>query len=94
MESTNTRYVRRSSSLLNYGPQFSYQESWSHSSFLRAFAYTFGLLVLMFSLLFPPVRWLVSYLMPSGTGPSLEAREKGFVFIQVFGESEVNNVFL
>jgi short subunit dehydrogenase-like uncharacterized protein len=89
MENTNTRYVRRSASLLKYGSGFSYYETWTHSSFLKAFAYAFGIMTLIVLVWIRPFRWLLQKALPPGSGPSLEARKSGFMWVEVYGVSEV-----
>ena len=89
MENTNTRYVRRTASLLEYGPKFKYSEVKSNKSFRNALVFTCGIVTMMWSVIFPPVRWFISWLFPPGTGPSKEARDNGVVHIETFGDSEV-----
>jgi short subunit dehydrogenase-like uncharacterized protein len=89
MENTNTRYVRRSCSLLKYGSGFSYYEAWTHSSFFKALLHAVGILTLIVLVMIRPFRWLLQKALPPGSGPSLEARKSGFMWVEVYGVSEV-----
>ena len=89
MESANTRYVRRSASLLDYGSHFKYSEAWTHSSFLKAALYASAFIVAMVTIWWYPVRWALSRMLPPGSGPSEKSRKNGFMKVEVYGTSEV-----
>ena len=103
MEHPNTRYVRRSASLLNYGSCFQHAETWTHSSLFRALLFTFTLFFGFILLLFSPIRWVVGKLYPPGyvfilkmnnlypkmcrSGPSKQFLESGYLLMEVYGLS-------
>ncbi|KAJ3011757.1 hypothetical protein HKX48_006651 [Thoreauomyces humboldtii] len=93
MESTNSRYVRRSNHLLGnaYGPSFSYLETQSQSNVLVA-AVAAGVTVAAgAALVVPPVQWVVSYLankfVPAGSGPSDEQIRTGHFTTRSIGHA-------
>lgn len=91
MEGVNMRMVRRSSSLLGYGPEFQYCEGFSTSNFVIAFIAAFLSVLLYISsilLLSSHVRNLVAWVIPPGTGPSEATRKKGFFDISLIGEAK------
>ncbi|KAI8589691.1 Saccharopine dehydrogenase-domain-containing protein [Geranomyces variabilis] len=93
MESTNTRYVRRSNALLGnaYGPNFSYAETMASDNFLGAAAKTVGGGIFGAALMLPPVQWLASWAankyIPAGSGPSDKEIETGHFTCKAVGET-------
>ncbi|KAJ3305603.1 hypothetical protein HDV03_001248 [Kappamyces sp. JEL0829] len=98
MEMTNLRLVRRSNALLDYGPTFQYGEAMASGNVVFAFFITVAIAIGGFLFLFSPVRWLASKALPAGTsadltrplgtGPSKEAREKGYFKVDLYGEAK------
>ena len=88
MEATNLKVVRRSNSLLGYGPTFQYGEGMASSNMVFAFFITISIAIGGFLIFFPPVRWLISKIMPPGSGPTPEQRKNGFFSIELFGKSK------
>jgi short subunit dehydrogenase-like uncharacterized protein len=75
----NTRIVRRSHSILDYGAHFSYREVQRHRDPLTALGFSAGLGALAGGLAFGPTRKLLDKLLPGpGEGPSEKARRSGF----------------
>ena len=73
MATYNTRIVRRSSELLNYGPDFAYREVSAYSNPVIAAGFTAGLGALAGGLSFGPTRKVLDKLLPDpGEGPSRE----------------------
>lgn len=93
MESTNTRYVRRSNALLNqaYGPNFSYSETQGQPNIFAAGLVTAAGAVAGSMLLFPPAQWVAKWatnkMLPPGTGPSKEQIEHGYFKCRLVGIS-------
>jgi len=78
MATYNTRIVRRSSELLQYGPDFHSREVSAYGNPLVAAGFTAGLGALAGGLSFPPTRKLLDRVLPDpGQGPSEKARENG-----------------
>lgn len=67
------------SNLLGYGDKFQYEEMLATGGPISA-AITSSFLYFSFiSLaLIKPLRWLLGYLIPAGTGPSVESQKSGF----------------
>lgn len=71
MASYNTRVVRRSAVLLDYGPRFRYREISAYTNPVIALVATSGLGALTGGLAFPPTRKLLDRVLPGpGEGPS------------------------
>ena len=86
MASYNTRIVRRSAVLLDYGPRFRYREISAYSSPVTALVATFGLGALAGGLAFRPTRRLLDRVLPgSGEGPSEKTRGSGYFTMEVHG---------
>jgi short subunit dehydrogenase-like uncharacterized protein len=84
MASYNTRIVRRSAVLLDYGPQFRYREISAFGNPLIATAATAGLGALAGGLAFGPTRKLLDRVLPDpGEGPSEKTRESGYFKMEV-----------
>ncbi|MFT3901011.1 MAG: saccharopine dehydrogenase NADP-binding domain-containing protein [Gordonia sp. (in: high G+C Gram-positive bacteria)] len=90
MSSFNTRIVRRSDSLLDYGPDFRYGEVMAVGgipvvSAIASAAVAGGLGVGMGLMAFKPTRTLLDKVLPKpGSGPSEKARDKGHFTTQTF----------
>ena len=90
MASYNTRIVRRSHFLLDYGSDFRYREvagyGTSRAAPVKAFAMTAGLGVLGGGLAFKPTRKLLDRVLPDpGEGPGENARRHGFFRMEIHG---------
>jgi short subunit dehydrogenase-like uncharacterized protein len=86
MASYNTRIVRRSHALLDYGPRFRYSEVSGYRSPLTAVAVTAGLGGLAAGLALKPTRMLLDKVLPEpGEGPSEEFRESGYFKVEIHG---------
>jgi short subunit dehydrogenase-like uncharacterized protein len=82
----NTRIVRRSHFLLDYGKDFRYREVAGYSSPAKALAFTAGLGALGGGLVFKPTRKLLDRVLPEpGEGPGENARRRGFFRMEVHG---------
>lgn len=91
MASVNTRVVRRSNALLDYGygTKLRYREVSGMKSRLRAMQMTAMLGAFMAGLSFGPTRTLLMRVLPKpGEGPSEHARKTGKLRVRIFGESE------
>ncbi|KAJ3326120.1 hypothetical protein HDU76_012988, partial [Blyttiomyces sp. JEL0837] len=90
MEMTNTRYVRRTWSLLKkaWGPNFTYTETATQKGFLSALLIA-GISKLIGKLVyFTSFRRFLRKMIPQGSGPSEEVMRKGFFWIKLVGEAE------
>ena len=86
MASYNTRVVRRSAVLLDYGPRFRYREISAYSNPVTARVATSGLGGLAAGLAFPPTRRLLDRVLPGpGEGPSEKSRASGYFKMEVHG---------
>jgi short subunit dehydrogenase-like uncharacterized protein len=90
MAAYNTRIVRRSHFLLDYGKDFRYREVSSYGSGAaapaKAFAFTAGLAALGGGLAFKPTRTLLDRVLPApGEGPGENARRRGFFRMEIHG---------
>jgi short subunit dehydrogenase-like uncharacterized protein len=86
MASYNTRIVRRSAVLLDYGPRFRYREISAYSNPVTALVATCGLGALVGGLAFPPTRRLLDRFLPGpGKGPSEKSRASGYFKMEVHG---------
>jgi short subunit dehydrogenase-like uncharacterized protein len=86
MASYNTRVVRRSAVLLDYGPRFRYREVSAYSNPVTALVATFGLGALAGGLAFPPTRQLLDRVLPGpGEGPSEKSRASGYFTMEIHG---------
>ena len=84
MATYNTRIVRRSHALLNYGPAFNYREVSRYKDPVTALAFTAGLGALAGGLAFAPTRKLLDRVLPDpGEGPSEKARRTGFFRMEI-----------
>src|SRR4051794_12272596 len=84
MATYNTRIVRRSHSLLDYGPRFSYREVQRFKDPVTALGFTAGLGALAGGLAFGPTRKVLDKVLPDpGEGPSETARRSGFFRMEV-----------
>jgi len=93
MATYNTRVVRRSAALLDYGPRFRYRELSAYSNPAMAFAFTAGLGALAGGLTLKPTRMLLDRVLPDpGEGPSEKARAAGHFRMQVHGAGHVATV--
>jgi short subunit dehydrogenase-like uncharacterized protein len=80
----NTRIVRRSHGILDYGPDFSYRELQRHPNAISALGFTAGLGALAGGLAFAPTRKLLDCVLPGpGEGPSEQARRSGFFRMEI-----------
>jgi short subunit dehydrogenase-like uncharacterized protein len=85
MATYNTRLVRRSHSILGYGPRFTYREVQRYRSPAIALGFTAGLGALAGGLAFAPTRKLLDRVLPGpGEGPSENARRTGFFRMEVY----------
>jgi short subunit dehydrogenase-like uncharacterized protein len=86
MASYNTRVVRRSAVLLDYGPRFRYREISAYGNPVTAVLATSGLGAFTGGLAFPPTRRLLDRVLPGpGEGPSEESRASGYFTMEVYG---------
>ena len=93
MATYNTRIVRRSHSLLDYGPEFRYREVSRYPNPALALGMTATLGALAGGLAFPPTRKVLDKLLPDpGQGPSEHARESGHFKMQIHGGGHVATV--
>ncbi len=93
MATYNTRVVRRSAVLLDYGPRFRYRELSAYGNPLTATVATTGLGALAGGLMFPPTRKLLDRLLPGpGEGPSEKSREHGYFKMEIHGAGRVATV--
>ncbi len=93
MASYNTRIVRRSAQLLDYGPDFSYREVHGFKNPVMAVGWTGALGALAGGLLFPPTRKLLDKVLPDpGQGPSEKARANGYFKVEVHAGDTVATV--
>jgi short subunit dehydrogenase-like uncharacterized protein len=93
MATYNTRVVRRSAVLLDYGPGFRYRELSAYGNPVTATVATTGLGALAGGLAFGPTRMLLDRLLPDpGQGPSEQARERGSFKMEVHGAGRVATV--
>jgi short subunit dehydrogenase-like uncharacterized protein len=86
----NTRIVRRSHFLLDYGEGFRYREVAGYGTGriapAKAFAATAGLAALGGGLALKPTRQLLDRLLPDpGQGPGENARRRGFFRMEIYG---------
>jgi len=85
----NEQIVRRSASLLNYGPEFRFRETSSFRYRITAYAASFLFSMATFLLLWSPFRSMMRRFGPkSGSGPSLEERENGFFEYRLIAEAQ------
>ncbi|GAB11760.1 hypothetical protein GOARA_088_00230 [Gordonia araii NBRC 100433] len=90
MSSFNTRIVRRSNSLLDYGPDFRYGEAMAVGklpviSTIASATVAAGLGAGLGAMSFKPTRALLDRVLPKpGQGPSEKARDKGHFTVQTF----------
>lgn len=98
MEQANTRYVRRSASLLNYGLNFQYQEMVVCSNVFAAIfsniGFILGAILIWFSWVrydykLSDFRWAIMKYRPAGQGPDLKLLEKGFFKSVTYGQAAV-----
>ena len=93
MATYNTRIVRRSHSLLDYGPGFRYREVSRYGNPAMAVGATAALGALAGGLSFAPTRKVLDKVLPDpGQGPSEEARENGYFKMKVYGGGHVATV--
>ncbi|HEX6027109.1 MAG TPA: enoyl-ACP reductase, partial [Solirubrobacter sp.] len=93
MATYNTRVVRRSALLLDYGPRFRYHELSAYGNPVTATLATAGLGTLAGGLALPPTRQLLDRVLPDpGQGPSESARERGSFAMEVHGAGHVATV--
>jgi short subunit dehydrogenase-like uncharacterized protein len=89
MAGINTRVVARSSHLMDRVP-FTYLETHSFPKglwgCLQACMLTVAVGVAMVSMAIPPIRWIVLKVIPPGSGPSENARKKGYALIYLVGK--------
>jgi short subunit dehydrogenase-like uncharacterized protein len=90
MASYNTRIVRRSHFLLDYGEGFRYREvsgyGTGRTAPAKALAATAGLVALGGGLTFKPTRKLLDRVLPDpGQGPGENARSRGFFRMEIHG---------
>ena len=86
MASYNTRIVRRSHALLDYGPRFRYREVSAYGNPVTAAAFTAGLGALAGGLALKPTRMLLDRVLPDpGEGPSEEFRASGYFKVEIHG---------
>ncbi|XP_075244395.1 putative trans-acting enoyl reductase Rv2449c [Convolutriloba macropyga] len=88
MAPCNTRIVRRSNALNNYGPEFTYEEWAKCSSWLFAKSLAWGLYLSDVALATSWLRPLVKLVVPKpGQGPSEKDMPTGYARMKFFGES-------
>jgi short subunit dehydrogenase-like uncharacterized protein len=93
MATYNTRVVRRSAVLLDYGPRFRYRELSAYGDPVTASLATAGLGALAGGLAFGPTRKLLDRLLPDpGQGPSEKTRESGYFKMEIHGAGRVATV--
>jgi short subunit dehydrogenase-like uncharacterized protein len=93
MATYNTRIVRRSHSILNYGPRFSYREVQRYKDPVTALGFTAGLGALAGGLAFAPTRKVLDKVLPDpGEGPSEEARRSGFFRMEIHSGAAIATV--
>jgi len=89
MAGINTRVVARSSYLMDRVP-FTYLETHSFPKglwgCLQACMLTVAVGVAMVSMAVPPIRWIVLKVIPPGSGPSENARKKGYALFYLVGK--------
>ena len=86
MATYNTRVVRRSAVLLDYGPRFRYRETSAYGNPVTALVVTSSLGALVGGLAFPPTRKLLDRVLPGpGEGPSEKSRASGYFKMEVHG---------
>ena len=86
MATYNTRIVRRSHALLDYGPRFRYREVSAYGNPVTAVAMTAGLGGLAAGLALKPTRLLLDKVLPDpGQGPSEKSRASGYFKMQIHG---------
>jgi short subunit dehydrogenase-like uncharacterized protein len=79
--------VRRSAALRgDYGPDFHYEQYYETESLLTAGGLAAGVAGLFLLSQFEPTRQLLLNQRPSGSGPSVEEREKGFFRVEFVAE--------
>ncbi|KAH7101518.1 saccharopine dehydrogenase [Auriculariales sp. MPI-PUGE-AT-0066] len=61
----------------SYGDKFTYEEFTANKNAVVALFQNVMLVVAGYTLFIPPVRWLITKVVPVGTGPSLDALKKG-----------------
>lgn len=88
MAMVNARAVRRSNALLHYGPNFRYNECAAASSATAAKVASVTTTATTAALLLPPVRWLVGWMNPLGSGPSEDMRENGMLDFRVVAKGD------
>ncbi len=94
MEGVNTRIVHRSNALQNhaYGEDFLYDEALvtgkGRKGRKRATRMSFGIHMLMFAAVFPPLRWLLEkfWLPAPGEGPSEQEQLEGEYTLMFYGK--------
>ena len=69
-------------------PFFLLSESWSQSNLFMAILNTIIFLFGIIILIFPPTRWLIVRIFPSGYGPSEDVRKSGFFTYKSVGVAE------
>ncbi|XP_075246962.1 putative trans-acting enoyl reductase Rv2449c [Convolutriloba macropyga] len=88
---TNSRVVRRSNALNNYGPEFTYDEFIKANSWSGAKAMTWAQYLLRLSFANRFTRSLVQRALPDpGEGASMDELMKGHAFLKFYGESAVS----
>jgi short subunit dehydrogenase-like uncharacterized protein len=93
MATYNTRIVRRSHHLLDYGPGFRYREVSRYKSPVSAVGFTAGLGALAGGLAFAPTRKVLDKVLPEpGQGPGEKARRSGFFRMEIHGQDHVATV--
>ena len=93
MATYNTRIVRRSHSLIGYGPDFRYREVSSYPNAALAVGTTAALGALAGGLSFPPARRLLDRVLPDpGQGPSERSRANGYFKLRIHGGGHVATV--
>jgi short subunit dehydrogenase-like uncharacterized protein len=93
MATYNTRIVRRSHSIIGYGPGFRYREVSSYRDPVTAVGMTAALGALAGGLAFPPARKVLDQVLPGpGEGPSERSRENGYFKMRIHGGGHVATV--
>jgi short subunit dehydrogenase-like uncharacterized protein len=93
MAGYNTRIVRRSAALLDYGPNFRYQEVSGYGNPVTAIGTTCVLGALAGGLAFGPTRAVLDRVLPDpGEGPSEKSRTNGYFRVEVHGAGHTATV--
>lgn len=90
----NSRVVRRSAAVLNYGKRFRYRETymaeWTLYDIATGILMSIMPVFLMFMTLVPPLRWfMTAFILPApGDGPTKHERESGRFKLTVIGRTD------